>query len=290
MLCVAHSCWVFPPGGSSLEGAAREKERKQSSSRALCLSLSREKKGEEGRRTSIARSSKEEEEAGWRVGKESIRRTDNRRSSFCCVLLYDCACVCVCVCVCVFPMAKTKAEDGVSADFLPSTSGDAPSLSEKSGNVKENSGSGSGGFAAMNDLVMRATDTSRKFVGSARPWSEAFDKNSFARPTTISEATARIRKNIYYFKINYVLAMTTVLLVTMIMYPKSLAILSALLVMWVYLYAIRTKPVIINGTPIEGNIKLMACSALTFLVVFFLTVGSTIHTENPYTNCKLEIE
>ena len=36
----------------------------------------------------------------------------------------------------------------------------------------------------------------------------------------VQEATARIRKNFHYFKINYLLSMTVVLLMTMVVYPK----------------------------------------------------------------------
>ena len=86
------------------------------------------------------------------------------------------------------------------------------------------------------------------------------------------EATARIRKNFHYFKINYVLAMTAVLLVTMVLYPQSLATLSLVLAMWVYLYAIRTTPIVVNGTTVDGPTKMIACSSITMLVVFFLTV------------------
>ena len=68
------------------------------------------------------------------------------------------------------------------------------------------------------------------------------------------------------------LAMTAVLLVTMVLYPQSLAVLSLVLAMWVYLYAIRTTPIVVNGTAIDGPTKMIACSSITMLVVFFLTV------------------
>ena len=111
----------------------------------------------------------------------------------------------------------------------------------------------------------------KEFAGNAKPWGEAFDRNSFARPSTMNEATARIRKNFHYFKINYILAMTIVLLITMFIYPKSLLVLSVVLFGWIYLYVIRQKPIVINGIPIEGNVKLTSCSAISMLVIFFLT-------------------
>ena len=52
---------------------------------------------------------------------------------------------------------------------------------------------------------------------------------------------------------------------------QSLMVLSGVLMMWVYLYAVRTAPLVINGTPIDGTSKLVTCSAITMLVVFFLT-------------------
>ena len=55
------------------------------------------------------------------------------------------------------------------------------------------------------------------------------------------------------------------------LYVQSLMVLSGVLMMWVYLYAVRTAPLVINGTPIDGTSKLVTCSAITMLVVFFLT-------------------
>ena len=67
------------------------------------------------------------------------------------------------------------------------------------------------------------------------------------------------------------LSLSLCVCVCVCMCVQSLMVLSGVLMMWVYLYAVRTAPLVINGTPIDGTSKLVTCSAITMLVVFFLT-------------------
>lgn len=61
------------------------------------------------------------------------------------------------------------------------------------------------------------------------------------------QASARLRKNAAYFRTNYIIVLTTSILLSFLMHPSSLLVLGLLSAAWVYLLALRTGPVVING-------------------------------------------
>ncbi|DBA83988.1 TPA: hypothetical protein ACH3X1_006477 [Trebouxia sp. C0004] len=80
-----------------------------------------------------------------------------------------------------------------------------------------------------------------------KPWSEMVDRSSFARPANLAEATGRLRKNANYFKVNYLVVIVTITAVTMALYPTSLIVLGLLALAWLYLFVIRSSPLVIGG-------------------------------------------
>ena len=79
-----------------------------------------------------------------------------------------------------------------------------------------------------------------------KPWSEFFDRNSVGWPSNLSDATGRIRRNLTYFKINYLVFMVLTTLVVMLMNPSSLFVLGGLGAAWSYVFVIRTTPITYN--------------------------------------------
>ncbi|KIY96207.1 PRA1 family protein B6 [Monoraphidium neglectum] len=97
------------------------------------------------------------------------------------------------------------------------------------------------------------------------------ERGAFARPANFGEASARLRKNAAYFRINYLIVLLASVALGFLMHPSSLFVLGALLIGWVYVFAVRSGPLVINGRELSEREKVMAMSALSFVVIFFLT-------------------
>jgi hypothetical protein len=61
------------------------------------------------------------------------------------------------------------------------------------------------------------------------------------------QATARLRKNAAYFRTNYLIVLLSSIAVGFLMHPSSLFMLGGLVVGWIYVFALRTGPLVING-------------------------------------------
>ena len=110
-----------------------------------------------------------------------------------------------------------------------------------------------------------------------KPWSEVFDKNAFSKPNGFGEALGRIRKNIKYFKFNYLMVTFVTTALTMFRDPGSLFIMVALAAMWFYLLIVRKEPIALNGRQLGQREQTLAAGAVSVLVVFFFSsVGSEL--------------
>lgn len=66
-------------------------------------------------------------------------------------------------------------------------------------------------------------------------------------PRLLLQAATRIRKNASYFRVNYLIVIVATCAITFLMHPTSLFVLAALLAGWLYLFFVRTTPLVING-------------------------------------------
>ncbi|CAD7695383.1 unnamed protein product [Ostreobium quekettii] len=114
-------------------------------------------------------------------------------------------------------------------------------------------------------------------VRQGKPWSEVVDRTAFSRPQNLAEATSRLKKNVAYFRINYLIIVIMAITVCMLMNPGSLMVLCTLLVAWIYVFVIRTTPLVIANQPLSDEMKLMGMAVISFIVIFFLTsVGAVV--------------
>lgn len=93
----------------------------------------------------------------------------------------------------------------------------------------------------------RAPDLPRRCRPQRKPWSEVLDRSSFSKPGSIQEAASRLRKNAGYFRINYLIVILLTVAGTFLTHPSSLFVLAFLLASWVYMFAIKQGPLVING-------------------------------------------
>ncbi|XP_024516598.1 PRA1 family protein B1-like, partial [Selaginella moellendorffii] len=75
---------------------------------------------------------------------------------------------------------------------------------------------------AARAFLSRLSDGMKMAVAQRRPWKELVDRNSLAKPESLSDALGRIRKNIGYFKINYILVVLGCIAASLVYHPLSL--------------------------------------------------------------------
>eukprot|EP01024_Parvocaulis_polyphysoides_P016765 TRINITY_DN1744_c1_g1_i4.p1 TRINITY_DN1744_c1_g1~~TRINITY_DN1744_c1_g1_i4.p1 ORF type:complete len:192 (-),score=20.08 TRINITY_DN1744_c1_g1_i4:80-577(-) len=124
-------------------------------------------------------------------------------------------------------------------------------------------------------LILLATGKLRegatRILKQRKPWIEVFDRSAFERPTNINEATARLKRNAAYFRVNYLIVVAITVLICFLMSPSSLLILCALLAAWIYVFIVRAGPFVIGGRTFSEREKLIAMGSVSFILVFFLT-------------------
>ena len=103
------------------------------------------------------------------------------------------------------------------------------------------------------------------------------DRNSFSKPETFYGAVGRVRKNVAYFGINYLLLMLIVLVLFLIAQPSSIIWLLVLSSMWLYVMAVNPGPVTIGGRTFSQMEKLIGTSVFSVITIFyFSSVGSVL--------------
>ena len=80
-------------------------------------------------------------------------------------------------------------------------------------------------------------------------------------PATAVEALDRIQRNGKYFSANYLILCGALLTSTVLLNPVCLLVLVAFAAGWLYVFAVRTEPIVINGRELSAREKKMAMSA-----------------------------
>uniref|UniRef100_A0A2P2IRQ7 PRA1 family protein n=1 Tax=Rhizophora mucronata TaxID=61149 RepID=A0A2P2IRQ7_RHIMU len=131
---------------------------------------------------------------------------------------------------------------------------------------------------AFRALLSRLSSSIRHGFSQRRPWYELVDRSSMTRPDSLTEAASRIRKNLSYFKVNYIILLGAVLAVSLLSHPFSLLVLLSLLASWIFLYLFRPsdQPLVVLGRTFSDRETLGVLVLLTVVVVFLTSVGSLL--------------
>lgn len=127
-------------------------------------------------------------------------------------------------------------------------------------------------------FASRLSESVRRSLANRRSWSELIDRSAFSRPESTSEAISRVRKNLSYFRVNYMAVIAVVLAVSLLTNPVSLVILLGLLAGWCFLYLFRPAdtPLVILGRQFSDRETLGGLVCLTVFAVFLTSVVSVI--------------
>ncbi|KAL8102131.1 PRA1 family protein B4-like [Apium graveolens] len=128
---------------------------------------------------------------------------------------------------------------------------------------------------AVRAFFSNIIETARQRLACRRPWSELVDRSAFSKPESVSDATARIRKNFTYFRVNYLCLIALIMIFSLVTHPYSLLLLLGLLTAWIFLYLFRPAdpPVIIFGRTFSERETLGILVLSTIVVIFLTSVG-----------------
>lgn len=150
-------------------------------------------------------------------------------------------------------------------------------------NTQPTAAAGSSGGAhvatpAFRSFITNISEKARTGLAARRPWSELVDRTAFSKPDSVSDATGRIRKNITYFRVNYLSLIAVVLAFSLLTNPISLIILLGLLAAWLFLYLFRPSdpPLVAFGRSYSERETLGFLILSTIVVIFLTSVGSVL--------------
>jgi hypothetical protein len=129
---------------------------------------------------------------------------------------------------------------------------------------------------AARAFITHVSETAKLALAQKRPWSEMFDKNSFAKPENLSEALTRIRKNLGYFRVNYLMFLLSVVAVSLVTHLGSLMTLLIIVGGWGYLYMVRRDPLVVWGRTFNEREIFVIMTVLTVIGFLMTNVAALI--------------
>ncbi|CAN8257102.1 unnamed protein product [Cochlearia groenlandica] len=132
--------------------------------------------------------------------------------------------------------------------------------------------------SALRTFLSRLSASIRQSLSQRRPWLELVDRSAISRPDSLTDAYSRIRRNLPYFKVNYVTIVSLVLGLSLLSHPLSLLVLLCLFGAWIFLYLFRPsdQPLAILGRTFSDRETLGVLILSTIVVVFLTSVGSLL--------------
>ncbi|THG13275.1 PRA1 family protein D-like [Camellia sinensis] len=105
-----------------------------------------------------------------------------------------------------------------------------------------------------------------------RPWSQLFSLSSLSLPLSFSEASFRIRTNLFHFRLNYTIISLIILLITLIYHPISIIVFLFTIAAWFYLYIFRHDTLVLFNRTIDDRLVLILLSLATLVALIFTNV------------------
>ncbi|KAI3727313.1 hypothetical protein L1987_67126 [Smallanthus sonchifolius] len=123
------------------------------------------------------------------------------------------------------------------------------------------------------EYLSRAKARIKSGLGTRRPWKQMFNLGSVDFPHGVSDAFSRIRTNVGYFRMNYVIIMLFILFLSLLWSPISLIVFVVMMAAWLFLYFLRDEPLVIFNRTIGDRAVLLVLSVVT--IVLLLLTGVT---------------
>mmetsp|Transcript_33833 Transcript_33833/g.46842 ORF Transcript_33833/g.46842 Transcript_33833/m.46842 type:complete len:231 (+) Transcript_33833:88-780(+) len=129
------------------------------------------------------------------------------------------------------------------------------------------------------NLFVSATNYSQAIFARRRPVQELLDIRSFALPSGYFDYISRLRKNVAYFSVNYLIFLLIILAGIITFRPTSLGMLAVLTMVWVYLLVVRDAELQVGKYILSVKSQTILLAILSFLSIFYLTnIGALLGT------------
>ncbi|XVF57220.1 hypothetical protein PTKIN_Ptkin06aG0187000 [Pterospermum kingtungense] len=120
------------------------------------------------------------------------------------------------------------------------------------------------------------SSTSSRAKHRRRPWPELFSFSSFSLPISSADAKARIKQNLSYFRVNYVIIMLIIVFLTLLWHPTSMIVFLIAFVFWWLFYLFNENPVVVFNKTVDDNVVLGVLSLATVIVLVLTHVGVNV--------------
>ncbi|EOY11045.1 hypothetical protein QUC31_009706 [Theobroma cacao] len=125
-------------------------------------------------------------------------------------------------------------------------------------------------------ITSNPTSTSSRAKHTRRPWPELFSFSSLSLPSSSTDAKARIKLNLSYFRVNYVIIMLTILFLTLLWHPVSMIIFLITFIFWWFFYLFNDNPVVVFNKTVDDNVVLGGLSFATVVLLVLTHVGVNV--------------
>lgn len=129
------------------------------------------------------------------------------------------------------------------------------------------SNSGAGGIPS------RARSTTLSSFAPLRPWREFFARPFlYSIQHTFTDVTARLCRNLNYFRMNYTLIMLLILFLSLLWHPLSMIVFLILFVAWFLLYFFRDGPLMVFNRTVDDRVVIVVLNVVTVVCLVLTRV------------------